>query len=245
MDNIDRRSFIRKSGVAAAGLVAATGPWIRTGQAAKSTPSDTVNIAVMGIRSRGAQHAESLASLPNVNVSLLCDIDERLLPKAVADLEKVSGKKARTETDIRKVLVGQPAPAGETSPLTRFLAEWELSQANARGHFSDHWVIAIREHQDRYHNALTSVALVSRHSRKLKPFHWQPEARGTALGDQIHAFDRVAGFANAWYFHMVSGGLVPHAIAYALQADLAEGYGYLSDGGTGLLKRWLAQPYTV
>jgi predicted dehydrogenase len=34
----------------------------------------------------------------------ICDIDERELPKIVADVEKISGKKPRTETDIRKVL---------------------------------------------------------------------------------------------------------------------------------------------
>jgi len=39
-----------------------------------------------------------------VNVAAICDIDERELPKIVADVEKISGKKPRTETDIRKVL---------------------------------------------------------------------------------------------------------------------------------------------
>jgi predicted dehydrogenase len=37
-------------------------------------------------------------------VAVLCDIDERLLPKAAADIEKISGKKPRTETAIRRVL---------------------------------------------------------------------------------------------------------------------------------------------
>ena len=58
----------------------------------------------MGIRSRGTAHARTLAKLPNVNVAAICDIDERELPKLVADVEKISGKKPRTETDIRKVL---------------------------------------------------------------------------------------------------------------------------------------------
>ena len=105
MEKIDRRNFIRKTGAAAAaGLVAATGPWVRTGQAAKNTPSDTVNVAVIGIRSRGTQHAVSFAKVPNTRVVALCDIDERLFPQSLDELEKAGGGKARTETDIRRLL---------------------------------------------------------------------------------------------------------------------------------------------
>ena len=46
----------------------------------------------MGIRSRGTAHARTLAKLPNVNVAAICDIDERELPKIVADVEKISGR---------------------------------------------------------------------------------------------------------------------------------------------------------
>jgi predicted dehydrogenase len=58
----------------------------------------------MGIRSRGSALAENFARLPDVNVAVLCDADERLLPKAVSDLQKISGRRARTETDLRRVL---------------------------------------------------------------------------------------------------------------------------------------------
>jgi len=102
MESMDRRNFLKQAGAGAVGLAAA-GPWIKSGLS-KNSPGETVNVAVMGIHSRGSQHAESFAKLPNVNVTVLCDIDERLLPKAVDDLEKVCGKRARTETDIRRVL---------------------------------------------------------------------------------------------------------------------------------------------
>jgi predicted dehydrogenase len=39
-----------------------------------------------------------------VNVAALCDIDEGLFAKAVANVEKISGRKPTTETDIRKIL---------------------------------------------------------------------------------------------------------------------------------------------
>ena len=102
MESMDRRKFIESAGKGAVGLVAA-GPFIKSGFA-KDSPNERINVAVMGIRSRGRAHASSLARISNVEVRVLCDIDERLLPEAVADLEKVSGKKAGTETDIRRVI---------------------------------------------------------------------------------------------------------------------------------------------
>jgi predicted dehydrogenase len=81
----------------------AAGPFLKTGAAANS-PNETIQVAVMGIRSRGAAHAATLSKLPNVNVAALCDIDERLFAKAVANVEKISGRKPTTETDIRKIL---------------------------------------------------------------------------------------------------------------------------------------------
>jgi hypothetical protein len=151
----------------------------------------------------------------------------------------------RRLTDMRQILARQINPGVAQSPLARFMAEWELSQAGARGHFADRWVIGIREHQDRYRNTVLSASPISRYARKLKTFHWQPDARGVALADQLHAFDKVAGYPTAWYFHLVAGGLVPRTIAYAVKADLEQGFSYLSESGTSLLDRWVVEPYGV
>ncbi len=103
MKNLDRRSFIKKTGAAAsASLIGTTTmgtPMKRTNQA-----NNSVNVAVIGIRNRGKDHYRALAKIPNVNISILCDIDQRLLPEAVAEVEKLTGKKPQTETEYRKVL---------------------------------------------------------------------------------------------------------------------------------------------
>jgi predicted dehydrogenase len=99
MNSISRRQFVKQSG--AAGLIA--GSFVYPARA-RSSPNETVNVAVMGIRSRGGALAEGFAKLPNVNVATICGIDENLLPKAVAEVEKVCGKTAKTETDIRRAL---------------------------------------------------------------------------------------------------------------------------------------------
>jgi len=100
MASLTRRDFVRSTGLSGAALMA---PLLKTGFA-NNSPNETIQVAVMGIRSRGTAHALTLAKLPNVNVAALCDVDERLLPKLAADVEKISGKKPTTETDIRKVL---------------------------------------------------------------------------------------------------------------------------------------------
>jgi len=99
---MDRRKFIKNASSSAV-AVAAVGPFVTSGFA-KNSPNERINVAVMGIRSRGRAHMRSFARLANVQVTVINDIDERLLPGAVAELEKLSGKKAKAEVDIRKVL---------------------------------------------------------------------------------------------------------------------------------------------
>ncbi|MCX7192688.1 MAG: hypothetical protein NTY60_03560 [Proteobacteria bacterium] len=147
--------------------------------------------------------------------------------------------------DIRQTLARLPAPYGQDLPIRRFLGEWSHSSAATRGHFSDHWIIALREHQDRYRNPVLSASLVSRHARELKPFHWNIELSGTDLSAQLQAFDRAAGYASAWYFHLVAGTITPPKIAYAVLHDLDAGFSYLPDSEVALLRSWVAAPYSI
>ena len=147
--------------------------------------------------------------------------------------------------DMRQTLARLPSPYGQTSPMTRFLLEWSHSSAAVRGHFSDHWIVALREHQDRYRNTVLSASLVSRHARELKSFHWDMECAGVEMGAQLHAFDRAAGYLSAWYFHLVSGAITPPKIAYAVLNDLEAGFCYLPDSEVALLQSWVDAPYSI
>jgi predicted dehydrogenase len=102
MENIDRRSFLKKSGVATA--VAFVSSPIINQVPIKRSPNDTINVAVTGIRSRGKDLIRALVKIPNVKIAVLCDIDQRLLPEAVAEVEKLTGYKPATATEYRKVL---------------------------------------------------------------------------------------------------------------------------------------------
>jgi hypothetical protein len=94
MSHTTRRDFLSKAGSAAV-----AGAAIRTGHA-KDSPNDRINVAVVGFHSRGMAHIRGYAQLPNVRVAALCDVDERLFPPAVAEVERLSGHRPITEYDL-------------------------------------------------------------------------------------------------------------------------------------------------
>jgi predicted dehydrogenase len=102
MKNSDRRTFIKQSGILTTGAFIGS-PFINQALKQKS-PNDTIHVAVIGIRSRGKDHYRTLVKVPNVKIATLCDIDERLFPEAVAEVEELTGYKPATETEYRKVL---------------------------------------------------------------------------------------------------------------------------------------------
>lgn len=176
----------------------------------------------------------------------LAELTDPAVPRTVhAQPVGRSRYRYRALTDMRQALARQPAPVGGPSPLGRFMAEWQASSADRHGHFSDHWIVALREHHDRCGNTVLHATPVSRHARALKPFHWQPEARGVAMSEQLHAFDRAAGYPAAWYFHLVAGALTPRLVAQAIAQDLEADFGYLPEADAKLLAGWLMAPYTV
>lgn len=149
-------------------------------------------------------------------------------------------------------LIDMQQTVARTSParshhagLPRLLTEWAHSSAAARGHFSDHWIVALREHQDRYRNPVITASLVSRHARELKPFQWNIDLSGVEMNAQLQAFDRAAGYTSAWYAHLIAGTITPPKVAYAVARDLEAGFSYLPDTEVALIRSWVAEPYSV
>lgn len=151
----------------------------------------------------------------------------------------------RRLTDMRQALSRLPSPFPGQSSMRRFIDDWKLGSVSKKGHFCDQWIIALREHHDRYRNPVLTASPLSRHQRKLKTFPWDVELRGVQLADQIQAFDRAAGATGAWYLHLVAGALTPRAIAFALGQDIEAGFNYLPDLEAKLLTKWLQSPYAV
>jgi len=149
----------------------------------------------------------------------------------------------RRLTDMRHIVARLHAPIGSLPAFNRFTQEWANSRANA--HFCDHWIVALREQHDRYNNVVLSATPVSRHARQLKTFHWNSALHGLEAAAQLKAFDRAAGYTDAWYFHLVAGGLTPRDMAAAVMQDIDSGFCYLGDAETALITGWLREPYSV
>lgn len=172
--------------------------------------------------------------------------DMQELMEPIAPLELDAQAVGAPHYRFRRLLdVRQAVARAGNAGLARLFTEWTHSSAAARRHFSDHWVIGLREHLDRYRNPVTSISLVSRRARELKPFQWNTELAGPGMLAQLQAFDRAAGYPAAWYFHLVASTLTPPAIAYALARDLEEGFSYLPETEAALIRSWVAAPYSV
>lgn len=100
MPDSNRRSFLQHAALAAG---AAASAWPQSGKA-QPPPSDTINLAVVGIHGRGKSHIEQFGKVPGVRLAYLVDIDERLFPERVDAIEKQHGYRPKTHSDLREVL---------------------------------------------------------------------------------------------------------------------------------------------
>ena len=66
--------------------------------------NDRVRVAVIGLRGRGFDHIKRLKELPNVEIAAVCDIDENVTAKRLADFEGFGLRKPATFVDVRKLL---------------------------------------------------------------------------------------------------------------------------------------------
>lgn len=96
---ITRRDFIKNTSLAGAGILA-----VPNFQIFKGSPNEKVVIGSMGSNSRGFFLAKMYAQLPNVEVGYVCDVDSRVVEKTSAEIEKMTGKRPKGYTDVRKML---------------------------------------------------------------------------------------------------------------------------------------------
>lgn len=71
----------------------------------KPAPSDRVRVAHIGLGGMGNNHLKWFASLPNVEIVALCDVDEEHLAKSLQNLKNIQpNAQAKTYNDFRRVL---------------------------------------------------------------------------------------------------------------------------------------------
>lgn len=98
---IDRRKFIKTSaavglGVSLAGRVAPA--------YARSSPNETIRVAVMGVNSRGHEVAQAFARQTNAEVVYIADVDSRAVEKTIAAIAELQDSRPKGITDFRNTL---------------------------------------------------------------------------------------------------------------------------------------------
>ena len=149
----------------------------------------------------------------------------------------------RRLTHIGDLLARMRTQSLEPQPIHRFFADWDASSAGHATAFHNHWVVALREHLDRYRQSITRAQPVPALNGEAPRFAACPGASGLALHESLTAFDREIGYPCAWYFHMLTTKAVPHWVPAALTADAADGFRYLPERDLRVVKNWLHRPY--
>lgn len=101
-----RRDFLKN---AALGTAALTAGGILPGFSSRSYgkimgANERINVAVMGVNSRGLSLAKNFASQSNCQVGHICDVDARAAEKCIAGVAKIAGERPKASPDFRKAL---------------------------------------------------------------------------------------------------------------------------------------------
>ena len=100
-----RRDFVKQSALAGAGLLFSSPLFsCNSGSLGTSSANEKVVLGVIGTNSRGLYLARMFAQLPGVEVGFICDVDEHVLNRTLAELEKLTGKRPKGFRDVRKLL---------------------------------------------------------------------------------------------------------------------------------------------
>lgn len=148
----------------------------------------------------------------------------------------------RRVADIAEQTGRMGATSASPPPLLRFLDEWSASSAGRQRHFSDHWVLSLSEHLDRFRQPRVSASPFAAH-----PLRWTgaETLEKLELAQALHQYDQTTGYGFSWYFQMVSGYKVPRSLAPRVHADLISNMAYLPERDAAIIAQWVAEPYSV
>lgn len=149
----------------------------------------------------------------------------------------------RRLTPMSGFLARMQAQKPEPQPIHRFIEAWENSSAGAATQFSNHWVVAVREHLDRYRQTILHATPVAALNGTPPKFAAAFGMQGLALHDALARYDKAVGYPMAWFFNMLTTRSAPHALAGAVIDDVQAGFHYLPERDVAVVKEWLYRPY--
>ena len=142
---------------------------------------------------------------------------------------------------LKRMLAQKPEPAA----IHRMLEDWSKSSASNTSTYYNHWVIATREHLDRYHQSVFRAQPIATLAGTAPDFDASAGTSGLKLNDALTHFDRETGYPMAWYFHMLTTKAVPHWVAQTVVEDSLSGFAYLPQRDVDVVRSWLHRPYSV
>src|SRR3954465_3234108 len=98
---MNRRQFLRTSGIAAAGTLAAA----RLGVSPKAAPlgaNGDIRVAVIGFHDHGRSHIRAYKAIKGVRLVAMCDVDQQVLQTQASELDK-EGIRVKTYGDLREL----------------------------------------------------------------------------------------------------------------------------------------------
>jgi len=142
---------------------------------------------------------------------------------------------------LKRMLAQKPEPAA----IHRMLEDWSKSSAGGASAFHNHWVIATREHLDRYHQPVLRAQPIATLAGDPPEFEASAGASGLKLQEALTHFDREIGYPLAWYFHMLGTKAIPHWVAQTVVEDSLAGFAYLPQRDVDVVRGWLHRPYSI
>lgn len=142
---------------------------------------------------------------------------------------------------LRRMLQQKAEPA----PIHRLFEDWSKTSAGATSSFCNHWVVATREHLDRYHQPIFRAQPIATLAGEPPEFEAAAGTSGLKLQEALQHFDRGAVYPMAWYFHMLTTKSVPYWVAQSAVEDALGGFAYLPQKDVDAIRHWLHAPYTV
>src|SRR6266851_5584321 len=103
MKPLDRREFVKHSSALGLGAMTASrtiGPLF----ALDGSPNEKLVVGVMGLNGRGMVHARDFAHGANTTVAYLCDVDSKVLTKAVTETSPLQATPPKAVGDFRRML---------------------------------------------------------------------------------------------------------------------------------------------
>ncbi|MFZ4537025.1 hypothetical protein [Propionivibrio sp.] len=142
---------------------------------------------------------------------------------------------------LRRMLAQKPEPA----PIHRMIEDWSKSSASSASAYYNHWVIATREHIDRYQQPVFCAQAIATLAGEAPEFGAAAGTSGLKLNEALTHFNRESGYPMAWYFHMLTSKAVPHWVADSVVEDSLAGFAYLPHRDVEVVRGWLHRPYSV